>query len=148
MKIKVMLLLVVILMVAFAGTAYADTYDSVTGTLLIDTAWAGTLQARVDAFIAPDTAADVNYLTITAGDVTQVDAAYIDGNMTALQELRVTGVATFVSPPQSFFVNDSVIEHIEVPCSFTRRGFAFGCDNLLTELLNNAFTPLCYEFHR
>ncbi len=132
MKTKVTLFFVVLFMLLFASTAYADSYTSATGTVIIDTAWAGDLQTRVEALIAPDTAADIQSLTITAGNVTQVDASYIDSQMTSLKRLSVSGAAVFSTIPQNFFYYDPVIEYIEIPVDFTRRFFADDCASLTT----------------
>ena len=68
MKIKVTILLTLLFMLLFSGTAYADSYESTTQAVVIDTVWSpNTLEDTIEALISPNVNTDVLHLTIVAG---------------------------------------------------------------------------------
>jgi len=125
-------------MLAFASTAYADSYNPATQTVIIDTPWAsGTLQTVVETSLGANPA-NIEILTITEGNLNSVDSAYINNNMVSLRELRITGNGGFTITTSFFFASHAAIEYIEIPCTEIRRNFASNCPNLHTVILPNA----------
>ncbi len=136
MKFKITFVFVVIFMLAFAGTAYADSYDPATETVIIDTPWTpGTLSIVITGLGADPNTLEI--LTITNGTIDSVDSNFIGTNLPALRELRVTGSAVFPITTDFFLDTHPAIEYIELPCLQVTQEFAYACPNLQTVILNN-----------